>query len=97
MKLPKSFQFGFQQKWVLITGAGKGTGRQITAMLHGFNAQVVALSRTESDLQSLKEEINCETIIAELSEPDAIRKQLNKPVRSISSSTTLRSPSSSRS
>jgi|GEM_PF-6985121 len=74
MKLPKNFQFGFQQKWVLITGGGKGTDRQITAMLYGFNARVVALSRTKSDLQNLKEEINCETIIAELSEPDAIRQ-----------------------
>jgi NAD(P)-dependent dehydrogenase (short-subunit alcohol dehydrogenase family) len=74
MKLPKNFQFDFQQKRGLVTGAGKGIGREIAAMLHGFNAQVVALSRTQSDLQSLKEEINCETIIAELGEPDAARQ-----------------------
>jgi L-xylulose reductase len=66
MKLPESFQFDFNQKRVLVTGAGKGIGREIASMLHRFNARVVALSRTEKDLQTLKEEIDCETIIAEL-------------------------------
>jgi L-xylulose reductase len=66
MKLPKNYQFDFQQKRVLVTGAGKGIGREIATMLHGFNAQVVAVSRTESDLYTLREEIKCETIIAEL-------------------------------
>ena len=74
MKLPKNYQFNFQQKRVLVTGAGKGIGREIASMLHSFNAQVVALSRTERDLESLKEEINCETIIAELGDPEAARR-----------------------
>jgi L-xylulose reductase len=74
MKFPKDFQFDFQQQRVLVTGAGKGIGREIAGMLHGFNAQVVALSRTERDLQSLKEEINCETIVAELGNPDAAQR-----------------------
>src|SRR5271165_4421162 len=74
MKLPKNFQFDYQQKRVLVTGAGKGIGREIAGMLHSFNAQVVAISRTERDLQSLKEEINCETIVAELSDPDVARR-----------------------
>jgi len=74
MKIPKNFQFDFQQKRVLVTGAGKGIGREIAVMLHSFNAQVVALSRTERDLQSLKEDINCETIVAELGDPDAAQR-----------------------
>ena len=74
MKLPRNFQFDFQQKRALVTGAGKGIGREIACMLHSFNAQVVALSRTERDLQTLKEEINCETIFAELGDPDAARR-----------------------
>jgi L-xylulose reductase len=74
MKLPRNYQFDFQQKRVLVTGAGKGIGREIAGMLHRFNAQVVALSRTESDLHSLKEEINCQTIIAELGSPEADRR-----------------------
>ena len=71
---PEDFQFDFKQKRVLVTGAGKGIGREIAAMLHRFNAQVVALSRTEKDLQSLQEEIGCETIVAELGDPEAARQ-----------------------
>src|SRR5580692_6255018 len=74
MNLPESFQFDFQQKRVLVTGAGKGIGREIATMLHRFNAQVVALSRTEADLQSLQEEIDGETIVAELGDPDSARR-----------------------
>jgi L-xylulose reductase len=74
MKLPESFRFDFNQKRVLVTGAGKGIGREIAAMLHRFNAQVVALSRTEKDLQKLQEEIECETIVAELGDPDVARR-----------------------
>ena len=74
MKLPDTFHFDFNQKRVLVTGAGKGIGREIATMLHRFNAQVVALSRTEADLQSLQNEIGCETIVAELGDPDAARK-----------------------
>jgi L-xylulose reductase len=74
MELPEDFQFDFKKKRVLVTGAGKGIGREIATMLHRFNAQVVALSRTEKDLNSLKEEIGCETIIAELADPDAARR-----------------------
>jgi L-xylulose reductase len=74
MKLPETFHFDFNQKRVLVTGAGKGIGREIATMLHRFNAQVVALSRTEADLQSLQNEIGCETIVAELGDPDAARK-----------------------
>jgi L-xylulose reductase len=78
MKLPENFQFDFNQKRVLITGAGKGIGREISTMLHRFNAQVVALSRTEKDLQSLQEEIGCETIIAELGNPEEARRAAEK-------------------
>ena len=74
MKLPGTFHFDFNQKRVLVTGAGKGIGREIATMLHRFNAQVVALSRTEADLRSLQNEIGCETIVAELGDPDAARK-----------------------
>src|ERR1700759_2330439 len=74
MKLPNDFHFDFNQKRVLITGAGKGIGREITTMLHRFNAQVVALSRTEKDLQRLRDETDCQTIVAELGDPDSARQ-----------------------
>ena len=67
MKLdPSTQQIDFKNRRALVTGAGKGIGREIAAMLHRFNAQVVAVSRTEVDLKSLQEEIGCETIVADL-------------------------------
>ncbi len=74
MKIPENFQFDFKQKRILVTGAGKGIGREIAAMLYRFNAQIVALSRTEEDLQRLKEEIGCETIVAELGDPASAKR-----------------------
>jgi L-xylulose reductase len=74
MKVPENFRFDFDQKRVLVTGAGKGIGREIATMLHRFNARVVALSRTENDLQNLQKEIGCETIVAELGDPASARR-----------------------
>src|ERR1700686_5521755 len=80
MKLPENFQFDFHQKRVLVTGAGKGIGREIATMLHRFNAQVVALSRTEKDLQRLREEIACQTIVAELGVAQGDRSDFGRRV-----------------
>jgi L-xylulose reductase len=74
MELPGDFQFDFKQKRALVTGAGKGIGREIATMLHRFNARVIALSRTEKDLESLKEQIGCEMILAELEDTNATRQ-----------------------
>src|ERR1700759_5064025 len=78
MKLPENFQFDFNQKRVLVTGAGKGIGREIATMLHRFNARVVALSRTENDLQNLQQEIGCEAIAADLGDPASARRAAEK-------------------
>jgi L-xylulose reductase len=63
---------------ILVTGAGKGIGREIAIHLNGVGARVVAVSRTLADLDSLREEIGCETIDADLSDPaqvaDAARR-----------------------
>ena len=71
-------QFDFKGKRVLITGAGKGIGRDIALLMASSNARVVALSRTASDLESLKSEIGksgieCETIAADVSDAAAAR------------------------
>lgn len=43
-------------KIALVTGAGKGIGREFTAYLAGCGATVYALSRSQPDLSTLKEE-----------------------------------------
>ncbi|XP_071138556.1 L-xylulose reductase-like [Mytilus edulis] len=46
----------FKGRIVLVTGAGKGIGRCIALKVSKLGAKVYAISRTESDLDSLKEE-----------------------------------------
>ena len=67
-------QIDFKNRRALVTGPGKGIGREIAVMLSRFNARVVALSRTESDLKSLKDQIGCETIVAELADAAAAKR-----------------------
>ncbi|QOV92423.1 glucose 1-dehydrogenase [Humisphaera borealis] len=55
-------------KKVLVTGAGKGIGREICKLLSACGAEVFAVSRTAADLQSLAAEIPCKTIVADLAE-----------------------------
>lgn len=63
----------FDGQRALVTGAGKGIGRVIAKALVEAGAEVVALSRTQADLDSLKEEIDCITITADLADADAAR------------------------
>jgi len=63
----------FKGQRVLVTGAGKGIGRTTAKMLAERGAQVVALTRSENDLASLKDEINCETLACDLADAAATR------------------------
>lgn len=58
-------------KRAMVTGAGKGIGRTIAALLSECGAEVVALSRTSDDLESLSREIGCRTLVTDLEDPDA--------------------------
>lgn len=65
----------FSGKRVLVTGAGKGIGRQVARLLAERGAKVIALTRSADDLQTLRAETGCETIAADLAElPDALEK-----------------------
>lgn len=55
-------------KKILVTGAGKGIGREICRLLAAGGAEVIALSRTAADLESLAGEIACQTVIADLAD-----------------------------
>lgn len=65
----------FQGKRTLVTGAGKGIGREIAKTLAGHGARVVALSRDPADLASLQAEMpgGCETLAVDLADADATR------------------------
>lgn len=63
----------FQGKAVIITGAGKGIGRACARHMAAQGARVVALSRTQSDLDSLTQETGARGIPVDLSDPAAAR------------------------
>ncbi|GIX71453.1 l-xylulose reductase, partial [Caerostris darwini] len=49
-------EIAFHGKRALVTGAGKGIGRAMALKLAECGAEVVAVSRTQSDLDALKKE-----------------------------------------
>ncbi|QFQ86499.1 SDR family oxidoreductase [Paracoccus kondratievae] len=63
----------FSGKTVIITGAGKGIGRACAQLMAQRGAKVVALSRTQSDLDSLRDEFGAHGIRVDLADPAAAR------------------------
>lgn len=63
----------FSDKRVIVTGAGKGIGHATAQMLAKRGARVVALSRSQADLDALAAETGCETIAVDLADADATR------------------------
>ncbi len=61
-------------KTALVTGAGKGIGRDIAVYLTECGASVVAVSRTQADLDSLRAQIGCRTIAADLGDAEQARR-----------------------
>ena len=55
-------EISFSGKRALVTGAGKGIGRDICKSLYHCGAEVLALSRTRADLSSLQQECPGPTI-----------------------------------
>ena len=69
----------FDGKCALVTGAGKGIGRATAIALRKCGAEVIALSRTLSDLESLaKEQPDIRTAHLDLSDIAAVRTQVPK-------------------
>lgn len=64
----------FSGKRVLVTGAGKGIGRATAKMLAARGAEVVAISRSQADLDNLAEEIGARGIAVDLADAEATRR-----------------------
>lgn len=63
----------FEGKSVIITGAGKGIGRATALLMAARGARVVAISRTQADLDSLSRDTGGHGIAADLSDPQSAR------------------------
>ncbi|KQQ80781.1 SDR family oxidoreductase [Aureimonas sp. Leaf324] len=63
----------FTGRRVVVTGAGKGIGRATALMLARRGAQVIALTRSGADLETLKAETGCETVVVDLADAEATR------------------------
>lgn len=68
----------FNGKRALITGGGRGIGREIALLLKKLGAEIVIIDRIQEDLDSLKKEISCTTINADLLDPSAAKKAAEK-------------------
>ncbi|MEF2071963.1 SDR family oxidoreductase [Consotaella aegiceratis] len=64
----------FEGKSVIVTGAGKGIGRQTARRLAAEGAEVVAISRTRADLDSLAKEIGGRGVAVDLADASATRR-----------------------
>lgn len=67
-------EISFKSKRVLVTGAGKGIGRELAKRLASLGAEVIAVSRSKDGLDSLSAEVkSIKTIAVDLADWDATR------------------------
>ena len=68
----------FDNKSVIVTGAGKGIGRATAIEMARRGAKVIAMARTQSDLVSLQAEIGCTTVKVDLTDNVAARASMKQ-------------------
>ncbi len=74
-----------KNKSILITGGGRGLGRSIAMAAAREGASVTILSRTGEELKSVEDRIHdeggdCYSIVADVSDPHAVRHAVNRTV-----------------
>ncbi|TYC63445.1 SDR family oxidoreductase [Rhodobacterales bacterium] len=68
----------FAGKKIIVTGAGKGIGRACTELLSARGAHVVAMSRTQADLDTLSEETGATGICVDLADTAAAQAAMKE-------------------
>ena len=68
----------FDGKRALVTGGGRGIGKEIVLLLGRLGAKVVVFDRIKEDLESLKAEAGCETVNVDLMDTEATVKAARK-------------------
>ena len=68
----------FDNKSVIITGAGKGIGRATAIEMARRGAKVIAMARTQSDLVKLQADIACTTFKVDLTDNVAARAAMKQ-------------------
>lgn len=63
----------FTGKSAIVTGGGKGIGRATLSHLARLGAEVIAISRTQADLDALADGFGCHGIAADLADPATAR------------------------
>ena len=69
--------FDFAGKKILVTGAGKGIGRELTKTIVNAGGEVYALGRTKENVESLVQETtNVHSVIVDLHDWEATRREM---------------------
>ncbi len=68
----------FDKKRALVTGGGRGIGKEVALLLDKLGAKVVVFDRIQEDLDALKKEISCETVSVDLLDAEATAKAARK-------------------
>ena len=70
-------------KIAVVTGAGRGIGRDTAVVLAKRGVRVMAVSRTEAELVSLREEIDCDYVVESVSTPEGCARIVDETQRRV--------------
>ena len=74
-----SMPFDFTGKKILVTGAGRGIGRELTRAIVNAGGEVYALGKTKDNIDSLAKELdNVHPIVVDLRDWESTRQELDK-------------------
>ena len=68
----------FDNKRVLITGGGRGIGKEIVQLVTNLGAKAVVFDRIQEDLDTLKKEVDCEAVVVDLMDSKAAVEAANQ-------------------